>query len=177
MRVQKSNPINALIQKGPEIRNTFMAPSHHYGSHRPALIQSWPFSCQEHGVIRGTQQDLPSWCGNQNRFLSAHKTLTPLYKRRPVTDAKEVGVGNPAGRNVLSPDYSLYPSPSPLRQLFNCHSFTLFCHRSAWPFFPQEPSAFWVDCAGLNPCGKRWRNWRKRSSLILAFRTNWAKRR
>ena len=31
-------------------------------------------------------------------------TASSAQKKRPVTDAKEVGVGNPAGRNVLSPD-------------------------------------------------------------------------
>ena len=43
-----------------------------------------------------------------------------------MTDAKEVGVGNPAGRNVLSPDYHPYDLPGHLRQPINCHSLTLY---------------------------------------------------
>ena len=53
-------------------------------------------------------------------FLSAQK-------RRPVTDAKEVGVGNPAGRNVLSPDYSVLLTRKHWPQPVRWHSFTLFC--------------------------------------------------
>jgi len=63
--------------------------------------------------------------------------------KRPVTDAKEVGVGNPAGRNVLSPDCGEHAPGSPLLQPFAWHSCTIFCggcslgdcparHRLAW---------------------------------------------
>ena len=48
-------------------------------------------------------------------------------KKRPVTDAKEVGVGNPAGRNVLSPDCSQHASGSLMSQPVAWHSLTIFC--------------------------------------------------
>ena len=50
-------------------------------------------------------------------------------------------MGNPAGRNVLSPDCNVYRSPILLRQHVHCHSFTIFCRRGERPICPTPLSA------------------------------------
>ena len=52
-----------------------------------------------------------------------------------VTDAKEVGVGNPAEGNVLSPDFNLYQTGIHLPQPVRWHSFTIFCRCRPGPDF------------------------------------------
>ena len=73
----------------------------------------------------------------QPRFGPAVDDIRGARKKRPVTDAKEVGVGNPAGRNVLSPDCSLCLIRGVLLQHFSCYSFAIFCRYQAGP--PRTP--------------------------------------
>lgn len=58
---------------------------------------------------------------------SSCRSPTRIQNRRPVTDAKEVGVGNPVGRNVLSPDTTPYSRSCFEFQPVPWHSLTLFC--------------------------------------------------